>query len=44
MIKFKPLYDRRRFLLEQIGKAADEIKKIDERIASLETPTLKRFH
>jgi hypothetical protein len=34
MVEFKELSQRRKYLLEQIGAAADEIKHIDEYIAS----------
>jgi hypothetical protein len=34
MVEFKVLSQRRKYLLEQIGAAADEIKHIDEFIAS----------
>ena len=34
MVEFKVLTQRRKYLLEQIGSAADEIKRIDEYIAS----------
>jgi len=30
MVEFKELSQRRKYLLEQIGAAADEIKQIDE--------------
>ena len=35
MTEAKALYRRRRYLLEQISKAADEINRIDERLAYL---------
>lgn len=35
VVEFNILYNRRRDLLEQIGNAADEIKQIDVRLASL---------
>ena len=34
MVESKTLYSRRRYLLEQISNAADEIKQIDERLSS----------
>ena len=39
MTEAEVLYRRRRYLLEQIGKAADEINRIDERLAYLISPT-----
>lgn len=36
MVEFNVLSQRRKYLLEQIVAAADEIKQIDERIASLQ--------
>jgi hypothetical protein len=33
MVEFKVLTQRRKYLLEQIGSAADEIKRIDGYIA-----------
>lgn len=33
MVELKTLYSCRRYLLEQIGTAADEIKQIDESLA-----------
>lgn len=35
MTEFEVLYRRRRYLLEQIGNAADEIDAIDVRLAFL---------
>jgi hypothetical protein len=35
MIEAEALHKRRSQLLESIGKAADEIKRIDDRISSL---------
>jgi hypothetical protein len=34
MVDYNTLYRRRRYLLEQIGSAADEIKQIDMHIAT----------
>ena len=39
MTEVEGLYRRRRYLLEQIGKASDEINRIDERLAYLTPPT-----
>jgi hypothetical protein len=39
MTETEALHRRRRYLLEQIGKAADEINRIDERLAYLISPT-----
>lgn len=41
MVEFKVLYQRRNYLLEQIGAAADEIKQIDEHLASLQSSVKK---
>jgi len=41
MVEFKVLSLRRKYLLEQIGSAADEIKQIDEDIASLQSSMKK---
>ena len=41
MTESEALYRRRRYLLEQIGKAADEINRIDERLAHLISPTFE---
>jgi hypothetical protein len=41
MVEFKVLSLRRKYLLEQIGAAADEIKQIDEDIASLQSSMKK---
>ena len=41
MVEFKVLSQRRKYLLEQIGAAADEIKQIDEDIASLQSSMKK---
>jgi hypothetical protein len=41
MVEFKVLSQRRRYLLEQIGAAADEIKQIDERLASPQSSVKK---
>jgi len=35
MTELRALQRRRKFLLEQISRAADEIRKIDERLAFL---------
>jgi hypothetical protein len=43
MVEFKSLYSRRQYLLEQIGKAADEIKQIDERLIFLGSPSLEEI-
>ena len=40
MTEVEALYRRRRYLLEQIGIASDEINRIDERLAYLISPTL----
>jgi hypothetical protein len=42
MVEFKLLSQRRQYLLEQIGAAADEIKQIDERLASLKSSVNKK--
>jgi hypothetical protein len=39
MTEVEALYRRRLYLLEQIDKAADEINRIDERLAYLISPT-----
>ena len=39
MTEVEALYRRRRHLLEQIGMSADEINRIDERLAYLILPT-----
>jgi hypothetical protein len=36
MVEFKVLSERRKYLLEQIGAAADEIRQIDELLTSLQ--------
>ena len=41
MTESEALYRRRRYLLEQIGIAADEINRIDERLAYLISPTFE---
>jgi hypothetical protein len=41
MTEIEALYRRRRHLLEQIGKASDEINRIDERLAYLISPTFE---
>jgi hypothetical protein len=41
MAEAEALYRRRRYLLEQISKAADEINRIDERLAYLISPTFE---
>jgi hypothetical protein len=41
MVEFKVLSQRRKYLLEQIGAAADEIKQIDEHLASLQSSMKK---
>lgn len=41
MVEFKVLSLRRKYLLEQIGAAADEIKQIDEHLASLQSSMKK---
>ena len=41
MVEFKVLSERRMYLLEQIGTAADEIRQIDERLASLQSSVKK---
>jgi hypothetical protein len=41
MIEFKELYQRRKYLLEQIGAAADEIKQIDEHLAIIKSSVEK---
>ena len=38
MTEVDALYRRRRYLLEQISKAADEINRIDDRLAYLISP------
>jgi hypothetical protein len=40
MTEVDALYRRRQYLLEQISKAADEINRIDGRLAYLISPTL----
>jgi hypothetical protein len=40
MTEFEALHRRRRYLLEQIGNAADEINAIDARLAFLRPPPL----
>ena len=40
MVEFKVLSERRKYLLEQIGAAADEIRQIDERLA--QQPSMKK--
>jgi hypothetical protein len=40
MTEFEALHRRRRYLLEQIGKAADEINAIDDRLALLRSSSL----
>lgn len=35
MTEPEALQDRRQFLLEQLSRAADEIRRIDERLSSL---------
>jgi hypothetical protein len=40
MTEFEALHRRRRYLLEQIGNAADEINAIDARIAVLRASSL----
>jgi hypothetical protein len=42
MTEFQALHRRRRYLLEQIGKAADEINAIDDRLALLRSSSLGR--
>lgn len=37
MNEYEALYKRRLYLLERIGMAADEINRIDERLASLQS-------
>jgi hypothetical protein len=39
MTEVEALYKRRRYLLEQICEASDEINRIDERLAHLISPT-----
>ena len=39
MNEVEALYKRRLYLLDQIGKASDEINRIDERLASLDSLT-----
>lgn len=39
MTEVDALYRRRLYLLEQIDKAADEINRIDQRLAYLISPT-----
>jgi hypothetical protein len=41
MVEFKVLSERRKYLLEQIGAAADEIRHIDERLAHIQ-PSVKK--
>jgi hypothetical protein len=41
MIEFNELSQRRKYLLEQIGAAADEIRQIDERLAFIQPPVKK---
>lgn len=41
MVEFKELSQRRKYLLEQIGAAADEIKQIDERLCTIKTSSEK---
>jgi hypothetical protein len=41
MTEVEALYRRRRHLLEQIGMAADEINRIDERLVYLISPTFE---
>ncbi|MGD0955170.1 MAG: hypothetical protein ABR985_22745 [Methanotrichaceae archaeon] len=41
MVEFKVLSQRRKYLLEQIGAASDEIKQIDEHIAYLQSSMKK---
>jgi hypothetical protein len=41
MTEVEALYRRRRHLLEQIGMSADEINRIDERLAYLISPTFE---
>ncbi|VVB62549.1 Uncharacterised protein [uncultured archaeon] len=41
MVEFKVLSQRRKYLLEQIGAAADEIKQIDELLALLQSSVKK---
>jgi hypothetical protein len=43
MVEFNDLYNRRQYLLEQIGKAADEIKQIDEDLAFLHLSCFKEI-
>ncbi len=40
MTEFEALHKRRRYLLEQIGNAADEIKAIDARLSFLHSSSL----
>jgi hypothetical protein len=41
MNEIEALCRRRQYLLEQIGRAADEINRIDERLAHLAGPTFE---
>jgi hypothetical protein len=41
MTEVEALSRRRRYLLEQIGSAADEITRIDERLTHLILPTFE---
>ena len=41
MTEEEALHRRRQYLLEQIGKAADEINRIDERLAYLISPAFE---
>jgi hypothetical protein len=42
MIEFNELSQRRKYLLEQIGAAADEIRQIDERLAFIQ-PSVEKI-
>jgi hypothetical protein len=41
MVEFKELSQRRKYLLEQNGAAADEIKQIDEHLAFIKSSVEK---
>ena len=44
MVEFRVLSERRKYLLEQIGAAADEIRRIDERLASQQSSVKRDCH